>query len=165
MKQRVSKQVVGSLGMVGIGLVLGAGQAGAQLANITAQATVTLSCSLTVTAAGSYNNLNLSSAQTNVTVGTAVENCNDRKGYVVTISSKNGTSTGILKGKSYTQTLAYGVDYGSTTTLTFAGSTATATSTNKTGFTTHTIGVSYAAGPHLTADTYTDTLTFTMTTN
>ncbi len=128
-------------------------------------ATVTQSCNLTVTASGSYNNLNLTSAQTDITVGTSDEDCNDSKGYKVTVGTRNGTTSGLLKGKSYGQTLAYGVNYGSPSTLTFAGSTATATNTNHPGDTTVTVGITYSGGAHLTADRYTDTLTFTMTTN
>lgn len=158
-----AKQVAGSLGAVG--MLLAAGQAGAQSVNVTAMATVTQSCHLTVTAAGSYNNLNLGSAQTDVTVGTSVEDCNDSKGYKVTVGTRNGTNSAVLKGKTYGQTLAYGVNYGGASTLTFSGSTATATNSSHTGFTTITLGVSYASGAHLTADTYSDTLTFTMTTN
>ena len=163
MKKHISKRVVGSLGAVGVGIVLGTTQAEAQ--SITLSGTVAQSCNLTITSSGSYNSLTLTSAQSNVTVGTAGENCNDGKGYKVTIGTKNGTTSGMLKGTSYNQTLAFGLNYGSSTTLTFAGSTATATNTNAAGFTTYTIGVTYAAGTQLTADTYTDTLTFTMATN
>lgn len=165
MKKRISKQVAGSLGAVGIGIVLGTAHANAQSASLTAQATMLLFCTLTVTPSGSYNHLTFASAQTDLTVGTSAEDCNDSRGYKVTVGTKNGTSSGLLKGKSYSQTLAYGVNYGSATTLTFAGSTATATNTHGTGYKTYTLGVTYAAAPHLTADTYTDTLTFTMTTN
>ncbi|MGO8921228.1 MAG: hypothetical protein ACLQJR_35540 [Stellaceae bacterium] len=163
MKKHLSKRVVGSLGVVGVGIVIGAGQAEAQ--SITLSGTIAQSCNLTINSSGSYNNLSLTTAQSNVVVGTSGENCNDGKGYKVTIGTRNGTTSGLLKGTSYSQTLAYGVNYGSTATLTFAGSTATATNTSATGFTTYTVGVTYNAGTQLTADTYTDTLTFTMTTN
>ncbi len=163
MKKHLSKRVVGSLGAVGVGVVLGAAQAQAQ--SITLSGAVAQSCHLTITASGSYNALTLATAQSDVVVGTSAENCNDGKGYKVTIGTKNGTSSGLLKGTSYSQTLAYGVNYGSTATLTFAGSTATATNTSAAGFATYTLGVTYASGAQLTANTYTDTLTFTMTTN
>lgn len=163
MRKHISKRVAGSLGAVGVGIVIGAGQAEAQ--SITLTGLIAQSCNLTITQAGSYNSLTLTSAQSNVTVGTSAEACNDGKGYKVTIGTRNGTSSGLLKGTSYNQTMAYGVNYGSTTTLTFAGSTATATNTNASGFATYTVGVTYAAATSLTADTYTDTLTFTMLTN
>lgn len=163
MKRYLTKRVVGSLGAVGVGVVLGAGHVQGQ--SLTLTGTVAQSCNLTITPSGSYNSLNLTTAQSDLTIGTSGENCNDGKGYKVTIGTRNGTSTGLLKGTSYSQTFAYGVNYGSTTTLTFAGSTATATNTNAPGFTTYTVGVTYATPTRLTADTYTDTLTFTMTTN
>lgn len=162
-KNQMAKRIAGSLGAVGVGLFVGAGQADAQ--SITLSGAVAQSCTLTIASAGAYNSLTLGTAQSNLTVGTSGESCNDGKGYKVTIVTKNGTSNGILKGASYSQTLAFGVNYGSSTTLTFAGSTATATNVTAPGFTTATIGVTYAAGTQLTADTYTDTLTFTMTTN
>jgi hypothetical protein len=163
--RRRLRRHLGSLGLIGIGLALGPREADAQSVNVTAVATVTQSCHLTVTAAGVYNNLVLTSGHSDVVVATANERCNDARGYKVIVSTRNGSSSGVLKGKTYGETLVYGVNYGAPTTLTFAGATATATSTNEPANTTITVGISYSGNPHLTADTYTDTLTFTMTTN
>jgi hypothetical protein len=164
MAKHISKRLVGSaLGAVGVGIAVGAVQAEAQ--SITLSGTVTQSCNLTVTPGGSYNTLNLTTTQTDVMVGTIAESCNDGKGYKVTIGTRYGTDSGMLKGSTYHQSMTYGVNYGSVNTLTFAGSTATATDSHAAGYTTVTLGVSYAAGTQLTADTYTDTLTFTMATN
>jgi hypothetical protein len=164
MRKRMARRAVGSLGAVGVGVVLGAAQVQAQQ-SITVSGAIAQSCTLAITASGSYNNLALSGAQSNVAVGTSTESCNDGKGYVVTIGTRNGTSSAVFKGVSRSQTLVYGVNYGSTTTLTFAGSTATATNTSAAGFSTITLGVTYGSGASLAADTYTDTLTFTLRTN
>ncbi|MGO8921229.1 MAG: hypothetical protein ACLQJR_35545 [Stellaceae bacterium] len=165
MKKRMAQRVAGSLGAVGVGVILGVGQAQAAPDTITLSGAVGQACTLTITASGSYSNLDLTGAQSNVAVGTSVEACNDGKGYKVTIATRNGTSSGILKGTSHGQTLVYGVNYGSTSTLSFAGSTATATTTQGPGFTTITVGVSFGSGASLAHDTYTDTLTFTLRTN
>lgn len=164
MKTPIAQRLAGSFGLVGVGVVLGVGQAQAQH-SITLSGAVAQSCSLTITASGSYSSLNLNSAQSNVTVGTSAEACNDGKGYAVTVGTRNGTSSGILKGTSYSQTLVYGVSYGGTNTLSFAGSTATATSTGGPGFATSTVGISFGSGASLAPDTYTDTLTFTLIAN
>lgn len=165
MKRRMARRAAGSLGVVGVGVMLGAAPAAPAQSSITLSGAVGESCTLTITASGSYDNLNLTGGQSNVAVGSAVENCNDGKGYKVTVGTRNGRSSAILKGTSYGQTLVYGVTYGSTATIAFAGSTATATAAQGPGFTTIAIGVSYGSGASLAADTYSDTLTFTLRTN
>ena len=160
----MSRHVVGSLGAV-VGVVLGTAQVKAQPNSMTLSGAVAQSCTLAITASGSYNHLSLTGVQSNVPVGTSIESCNDGKGYVVTIGTQNGTNSAAFKGISHGRTMVYGVNYGSTSTLTFAGSTATATNTHSAGFSTITLGVSYGNGTSLAADTYTDTLTFTLRTN
>ncbi|MGO8921233.1 MAG: hypothetical protein ACLQJR_35565 [Stellaceae bacterium] len=168
MKKRTTKRVMSSLGLIGAGVVMGAIHADAQTTGkITLSGTNTQSCTLAISPAGSYNSLNLGSTATNTSIGTSVESCNDLNGYTVTVASTNGGPdlTGHASGN--TATLAYGVIYGSNT-LTFSGGSATADS-----FTTYvpatnynntiSIGVAYAGTPNLPADTYTDTLTFTLT--
>lgn len=172
MSKRQTKRIVGSLGMIGAGVVLGAVQADAQTRSgaITVSGSNAQVCTLAISPGGTYNTLNLSNSATDATIGTSVESCNDLAGYTVTVVSANGGP--YLKGQAAqnSTTLAYGVNYGSNSTLTFASGTATAdsfTSYSQSANYNHTVtvGVSYAGTPALPADTYTDTLTFSLATN
>jgi hypothetical protein len=177
MKKRSMKRLAGSLGLVGASIVAGAIQADAQ--NRSGQIQLTgsnaLSCTLAIVAGGSYNSLSLGTTQSDTPVGTSTETCNDLKGYYVTVASTNagaGGTSPYFKGSNAQNsvTLAYAVNYGSNTALTFAGGSATASTYNaysasNAAGNTVTVGVSYTGTPSLPADTYTDTLTFTMTVN
>ena len=171
MKKSNTKRIVSSLGIIGAGVVMGAVHADAQTTGkITLAGSNAQVCTLAITPSGSYNSLNLANTATNSTVGTSVESCNDLNGYSVTVASANGGP--YLKGSNNlnSATLAYGVNYGSNSTLTFASGSATADTfssyTPSANYNhTITVGVSYAGTPNLPADTYTDTLTFTLSSN
>jgi spore coat protein U-like protein len=134
---------------------------------ITLQGTVAQSCNITVTPQTGYNALDLSTSPTSLNVATVNETCNDPKGYTVSMTTANGTTTGVLKGAiaGNPDTVTYNVTYnGSAVTL--AGSTATVTNvTAKTAAAgvTKNLNIAYTGNSNLGADTYTDTLTFTIT--
>jgi hypothetical protein len=160
----LTRRIAAPLGVVGVGVVLGAGVSGAApQESMTLSGAVEESCTLTVTASGAYDSLDLRGPMIAVPVGTSVENCNAGKGYVVTVATRYGTFTGALKGVHYGQMLPYIVNYGSLP-LFFFQSTALATYSTGPGLTTVTVGVSYGSAASLANDTYTDTLTFTLST-
>lgn len=168
MSKRKTKHIVGSLGMIGAGMVMGVMHAEAQIAgssNIPLKATNSTNCALTVTPSGNGVTLNITTGASNVNVGNYSALCNDEAGYYVQVATGTGGQP-YLKGAVNSQTLGYTVQYGATT-LGFTSGVATATSagTYTPAASTATIGVSFAATPTLSPDTYTDTLTFTLYTN
>ncbi len=125
------------------------------------------SCNLTVSASGNTG-LNLANTATATSVTTVTEACNDKLGYNVTLVTTNGTTTGLFKGPSgNTDTLAYTVTYNGAA-KTFAASSSqitTAAARTAPGGVAKTLAISYTGNSALNADTYTDTLTLTMTAN
>lgn len=119
---------------------------------------------ITVTGQGVYNNLNLSTSQTNLLVVNVVEQSNDTNGYKVTLASTN--SGKLVNGSN---NLAYTAQYNNVTvalsstpvTVTTQGAQSTVVNVTK-GLTVSYTGVSSAS---MMSGTYTDTLTFTVAAN
>ena len=131
---------------------------------------VTQVCSITTSDAGA-GSLSLGSSATNTTIATVAEACNSPDGYQVSFATANGTSTGLLVSQdvngSNSTDLAYTIRYDGEA-LTFSSSSASATA--RTGFTDAStvtavvLDISFTIpGGGLPADTYTDTLTLTIT--
>jgi hypothetical protein len=98
-------------------------------------------------------------------IATLTEVCNKAGGFTVNVTSAN---LGYLKGGSSSpETINYSLTYGSTTVaLTSANALlySQTTKTSKDGA-TQALSVSYTGDEARAADTYTDTLTFTITAN
>ncbi len=127
-----------------------------------------LSISVQPNAVASSLNLTTNGSET---IATVVETCNDPDGYVVTVSSANGVaagaSSGLLVGSSAGESFAYILHYQTfPSALTWVSGVATVTdSSAKTpsgGIAKSVFVELYPAGENLAADTYTDTLTFTI---
>ncbi len=133
------------------------------------QGIVAVACTISTADAGA-GTLDLSSSQTDVTIANVTEDCNDVDGYTVTVATTNGAAltTGLLvsqnvNGANATD-LTYSVTYdGSAVTLT-SGSGTAATRVGFTAEQTVPLAITYTIpGGGLPADTYTDTLTLTIT--
>jgi hypothetical protein len=137
----------------------------AQTGSITLSGTVAPSCNISVAPAPGYNSLDLAASQSNLKVATVTEQCNTRLGYTVKLSTANGTTGGVFAGSTgNAETLDYAVSYGGAP-ATFAAKEATvtnaATRTGSSGI-AKDLAVSYTGTP-LAADTYSDTLTVSIT--
>ena len=104
-----------------------------------------------------------------VSIGTVVEKCNDADGYTVTVSSNNGVaqsvSGGLLIGDSVGEQLIYDLTYGGVNVVFSNGTATVSDSAEKTpadGY-TNAVLISYdGTSSNLAADSYSDTLTFTI---
>lgn len=144
--------------------------------------TVSQQCSVIVTPSSQAANLDLSSGNKRVEIGTALQNCNKKAGYTLHVLSQNctvGTPGAKLIGTVAGETLRYSVEFnnpptgGSQTVVT--GLLATACSgaaavigrdvTNqKIHDEISRIFVNYTGDSGLASDSYTDTLTITLVT-
>jgi hypothetical protein len=124
---------------------------------------------ITVTALPAASTLDLSTT-TDTAVATVTERSNKKGGYTVTVESANAKAMGSAQpffkssDPANADTLSYSITYGGTA-VTFAGGTALVTDSNSrtTGAgTSKEVRVTYT-GDFLYEDTYTDTLTFTIT--
>ncbi len=136
------------------------------------------SCSINVTADGNASALNLAaSGAQRVQVGTIAQSCNKKAGYTIAVTSTNCAAGAKVIGSVSGDSLAYSVEANNPTT---GGSTAVVTGllaavctgqnartvTNaKIPSEDSTVFVNYTGSTGLAADTYQDTLTFTMTVN
>jgi hypothetical protein len=137
----------------------------ADVGTITVQGTVAVNERITVTPVTGYDSLDLTvnTGATGTHVATVNERCNSRNGYTVTLAS---THSGVLQGTGgNTDTLSYTVTY-DTTQFDLSTGTKTVTDANS-----RTIGAGVnkelnivydGASVYLNADTYSDTLTFTL---
>lgn len=121
--------------------------------------------SVTITPAAAASNLDLSVAVTNLAVASVVERSNRHVGYTLTLSSANaGALVGSTAGN--TDSLAYSLQYnGSPVTLVGGAATLTNANGRTTGAgVTKSLNITYdGAAVFLSEDTYTDTLTLTIT--
>ncbi len=139
----------------------------AKAGSIVLQGIVALTCTISAADAGA-GTLDLSANQSNLTIANVTEDCNDSNGYTITIATANGTTSGVLvsqdvNGVNATD-LSYSITYdGSAVSLTGGSGTAA----SRTSFTlpqTVALAITYTIpGGGLPADTYTDTLTLTVT--
>ena len=126
------------------------------------------SCNLTVVAQSIASTLDLTATTAGTTVANVTENCNDKLGYNVSLATTNGTTTGLFKGPSgNTDTLAYSVTYNGVAKTFTSGSVNATTATARTapGGVVKALAIAFTGTSTLNADTYTDTLTLTMTAN
>lgn len=148
-------------------------------ATISLTGSVAANCAISVTADPAAANLTLTGTAQHVTVGTLTQNCNKKAGYTIVVTSANCASPtpagAKLVGTTGGEKLSYSVESHNPTT---GGSQATilnllasaCTSQNardvagtKISAETSTVFVNFTGDATLGADTYQDTLTFTMT--
>ncbi len=127
--------------------------------------TVVAACDVTVTpVAGVADNLPLTSAQTALNVGSVNETCNDADGYTVTAQSANNSVLEPL-GPTSTDSVPYTFSYGGVTWDLSTGGTVLVTDafapTVSSGASS-SVEISYSNPGFIEADTYTDTITFTI---
>ena len=130
---------------------------------------VDTSCTLVVTGSGN-NGFDIGVTETAKLVGTVEEICNDPNGYTVTMTTTNGTTSGLLKSANAKDEMIYDVKYGDSPTA--------VTITDKSAEVTTAVGpsvgsdgrgavknvkIAYRGSRYtLHATDYTDTLTFTI---
>jgi hypothetical protein len=150
---------------------------------ITISGTVLPNCGIAVTPNASAANLDLtSSGPQHVTVGTVLQSCNKMAGYTIVVTSANcatPTPAGakLIGTAPNTDTLSYSVEAqnpvtgGSQAVVTgllassCTGQNARAVTNAKISTETSTIFINYNGSASLNADTYQDTLTFTVIVN
>ena len=145
------------------------GLVGASLADTTAtltiQGTVSSVTSISITPQNNYNDLDVSSGETDKVVGIATEKCNSRLGYTVTLSSLNaGTgSQAFLKAVTAgnSDVINYSITYNGTIVSLVSGSSEVTNVSSRTAASgvTKDIAVTIAGSQWANTDTYTDTLT------
>jgi hypothetical protein len=130
-------------------------------APLTISGNVAQSTTITIAAQPGYNALDLVNGAVAKLVGIATEKSNDKLGYTVTVSSLNAGSTAqaFLKGAivGNADVVNYSIQYNGGG-VTLAGSRTPGTGVAK------NLNVTFS-GAWLTADTYSDTLTLTITGN
>lgn len=154
---------VGTLGMIAVMSLLSPGVFAATTGSVTLSGTVAASTAIVVTGQNNFNNLDLSTSTTDLTVATVREINNTSNGYTVTMTSQNA---GQLKNGAVGQ-VAYTAKYNGTAatlsaipqTVTTAGPSGTVVNVLK------NFQITYTGQPagSLMQGTYSDTLTFTIT--
>ena len=146
-----------------IGLSLQSGTAHAQATgDLDLQGIVASSCSVTVSpVVGVADALDLSAAATNVNVASVNETCNDPDGYTVTAVSANAST--LMPVGASSDSVAFTINYGGAA-ADLSGTTPVTDVTTNTGSTgvDKTVDISYANPGFIAADTYQDTITFTI---
>jgi len=133
---------------------------------------ITASTSVSFIPTAVASSLTLTADATGLEVGSLTENSNDPDGYTLTAKSTNGfavfSETGVLKGNtggnpdSVTYTMAYGgtvTPFDTTSGLALLKDVTLASPGNV----VTAITITYTGSTILTADTYSDTITFTIT--
>ena len=132
--------------------------------NLDLSGSVAAACDVAVTpVAGVADNLPLVAAQTNLNVGSVNESCNDPNGYTLTAQSANASALKPVGGSP--DTVPYTFTYaGASLDLSGGGAvtlTDTITPTGASGL-DKAVDISYSDPGFIAADTYTDTITFTI---
>ena len=123
---------------------------------------VALVCSVAVNSSGATTVFpDMTRSAVNTLIGTVVETCNDINGYKVSLTSANG---GVFRGAATNAFIPYLLTYnGSAVLLDEGGATITPCGGRTTAQgVSKPLAISFA-GAWYTADTYSDTLTLTMT--
>jgi spore coat protein U-like protein len=137
--------------------------------NLSLAGEVPLILSITVTPYGDASALVPSMFYGNILIGFVDEICNDADGYTVSLSSSNGgddsANSGILTGQNFGEDLPYTLQYGSVPVGFVNGSAQVTDVSDKTlaAGVQKNIAISYdGRDSNLAADSYQDTLTFTI---
>jgi hypothetical protein len=113
------------------------------------------------------SSLDLTQSQNNVQIASSNENCNDNSGYVVTVKSvaaaSLASSTPQMVGSTGNKdTVPYTLIYSGTAATFDNTGVATVTNRTKKANLTQTVALTYTGVTTLGADTYSDTLIFTI---
>lgn len=151
--------------LAGLALGLPAMAQASSTGSITIYGTVPLTCSIAVTQLGATagSPLDLTNNYTDQAIATVAETCNRHAGYVVTVETANGSASGRLVGGVSSDSLSYSLKYNGSN-VGFSGGIATVTDANaKANNVVRNVTLSLTGDGTLAADTYTDSLTFTIT--
>lgn len=168
------KKLTGVIVLMTAVTALAIAQTGATTATLTLQGEVPARISIEVVAADVAADLDLTTDQSDLEVATATETSNVRSGYTVTLASANGgrllgqnINTAGSSNAGAVENVPYTISYsGSVHDLSNGTATLTDVSArNIAGGNVRTVPVllSYTGDANLGADTYQDTLTFTIT--
>lgn len=132
--------------------------------NLDLSGTVAATCNVTVTPVGGVaDSLPLGAAQTDLTVASVNETCNDPDGY--TLTAQSSQSSVLTPVGTSTDSVPYSFRFGGTVSDLSGGGAVTVTDVNAaTGAAgvDKSVQISYANPGFIAADTYTDTITFTI---
>ena len=142
---------------------------GATSGNLGLSGSVPVILELTVNPTAAATTLTPSGDVSSVSIGTVVESCNDADGYTVSVSSSNGVTdsanTGVLTGATAGEDLAYTLSYGGAN-VSFSSGSATVTDviakSSADGDVKDVLITYDGSSSNLAADSYSDTLTFTI---
>ena len=131
--------------------------------NLDLQGTVAAVCDILVTADPGASSLNLGAAATDLFVASVNETCNGPIGYTVTVQSANSSSLEPLGSSPDSVPFTFKYD-GSAANLSGGGAVTITNANLPTGAAgvDKSVEISYANPGFIAADTYTDTLTFTI---
>lgn len=145
---------------------------GATTGSVTPRGTVPSILEVTVTPTAGFNSLDLTTSATDVQIAQVNERTNNKAGYTISLDSTNGIAGSLGTGRfkstdvTNTDTLDYTIKYaGNAAALTNGSATVTDSNSKTTGTgVTKAVQVSYdGSSLFMAADTYEDTLTFTIT--
>ena len=160
--------------MFGIGLTMATTPViAATTGAVTPKGTVPAILEVTVTPTTGFDSLDLTAAVNNLEIAQVNERTNNKAGYTVTVDSTNGVADSLASGRfksgtdplGNTDTLDYTVTYGGSAAPLSNGSGTVTNTTSKTTGTgvTNSVQITYdGTGSFLIADSYEDTLTFTI---
>jgi spore coat protein U-like protein len=134
----------------------------ASTGNLDLSGTVAAACDVTVSPVPIASNLPLSSTQVDLLVGSVSETCNDANGYTLTAQSSN--SSALLPAGGGTDSVPYTFRYDGTIRSLTGGAAEVTNVSAPTGAAgvSKSIQLSYANPGFIAADTYTDTIVFTI---
>lgn len=144
----------------------------AETGTVTIQGTVSKAQTITVTPVAGYNLLDVVAGGSGIAIATVKEKSNSKAGYKVTVRSATAFAASgaqaTLKGAAVTdpETVNYAIKYAGTAVTLVSGEAEVTSATDKTGGTGLDKAVTIdVTGTWVGADTYSDTLTFTITSN
>ncbi len=137
--------------------------------NLNLSGSVASILSIAVSANATASGLGLTSSTAGSDIGVVTETCNDADGYTVSVTSANGVTqsaaNGVLIGGSHSETLSYSLTYNSSA-VTFVNGVGEVTNVNEktaAGGVAKTVQIIYdPTSSNLAADSYSDTLTFSI---
>ncbi|MBT5705418.1 MAG: hypothetical protein HOI66_03780 [Verrucomicrobia bacterium] len=155
---------VAAIGFAGISNV-----SGATSGNLVLDGEVDLILSIAVTPEPGASSMSPSTLVSSLAIANVYEICNDADGYTVSVSSSNGVgdaaNSGVLTGATAAEDLSYSLTYGGTSVGFVNGSAQVTDSSSKTPDFGELKSIDIAfdgTSSNLAADSYSDTLTFTI---
>ena len=139
----------------------------AQSGNVNLGGSAAANCNITVNDVAVA--IDLAASQTDLLVATVDESCNKKAGHSISVATSWGTTSGLFKSSTdpitNTDTLGYSVTYDGNPVTFVSGSGTGKTPAAKNAGGTSNVTITYTGDPTMEPDSYSDTLTFTMTVN